>query len=128
LTRSGALAVQEVVPVHEAGYPEDRRIQYRIGINLGDIVIDGEDILGDRVNVVARLERLAEPGGICISEAVHHQIGGRISTSFESAGEHAVKNIAHPVRAYRWHPPDQPRSVTGREAAELPGSKSWQRV
>jgi adenylate cyclase len=99
-----ALAVQEVVPVHEAGYPEDRRIQYRIGINLGDIVIDGEDILGDGVNVVARLEGLAEPGGICISEAVHHQIGGRISTSFESAGEHAVKNIARPVRAYRWHP------------------------
>ena len=99
-----ALAVQEVMPVHEAGYPEDRRIQYRIGINLGDIVIDGEDILGDGVNVVARLEGLAEPGGICISEAVHHQIGGRISTSFESAGEHSVKNIARPVRAYRWHP------------------------
>jgi len=59
-----AIAVQEAVPVHEAEYPEDWRIQYRIGINLGDIVIDGEDILGDGVNVAARLEGLAEPGGI----------------------------------------------------------------
>jgi adenylate cyclase len=99
-----AIAVQEAVPIHEAKHPENRRIQYRIGINLGDIVIDGEDILGDGVNVVARLEELAEPGGICISEAVHHQIGGRIGASFESAGEHAVKNIAQPVRAYRWRP------------------------
>ena len=72
-----AIAVQEAMPVHEAGSPEDRRIQYRIGINLGDLVIDGEDILGDGVNVAARLEGVAEPGGICISEAVRHQIGGR---------------------------------------------------
>ena len=99
-----AVAVQGAMPVHEAEYPEDRRIQYRIGINLGDIVIDGEDILGDGVNVAARLEGLAEPGGICISEAVHHQIGGRVGARFESAGEHAVKNIAHPVRAYHWRP------------------------
>jgi adenylate cyclase len=99
-----AIAVQEAMPVHEAGYPEDRRIQYRIGINLGDLVIEGEDILGDGVNVAARLEGLAEPGGICISEAVRQQIGGRIGADFESAGEHAVKNIAHPVRAYRWRP------------------------
>jgi adenylate cyclase len=99
-----AIAVQEAVSVHESKYPDDRRIQYRIGINLGDIVIDGEDILGDGVNVVARLEGLAEPGGICISESVHRQIGGKVGASFESAGEHAIKNIAHPVRAYRWHP------------------------
>jgi adenylate cyclase len=100
-----AVAVQEAMPVHEAGYPEDRRIQYRIGINLGDIVIDGEDILGDGVNVAARLEGLAEPGGICLSESVHQQIGSRVGARFDSAGEHAVKNIAHPVRAYRWRPP-----------------------
>jgi adenylate cyclase len=99
-----AIALQEAVPVHEAGHPEDRRIRYRIGINLGDLVIDGDDILGDGVNVAARLEGLAEPGGICISAAVHHQIGATIGASFESAGEHAVKNIAQPVRAYRWRP------------------------
>jgi adenylate cyclase len=99
-----ALAVQDAVSAHEAEHPEDRRIQYRIGINLGDIVIDGEDILGDGVNVAARLEALAQPGGVCISEAVHHQLDGRTAASFASAGTHPVKNIARPVRAWRWHP------------------------
>ncbi len=127
-----AIAVQEAVPAHEAAYPEDRRIRYRIGINLGDIVIDGEDILGDGVNVAARLEGLAQPGGVCISEAVHHQLDGRIAASFASAGAHAVKNIARPVRAYRWHPhpvegaapslalPDQP-SIAVLPFADLGG-------
>jgi adenylate cyclase len=99
-----AVAVQEGVPRFESDVPEDRRIRYRVGINLGDIVADGDDILGDGVNVAARVEGLAEAGGVCISEAVYHQIQGKIDASFIFAGEHAVKNIAQPVRVWRWRP------------------------
>jgi adenylate cyclase len=97
-----AILLQEAVAVHQAGIEEDRRIRYRIGINLGDIVSQGDDILGDGVNVAARLEALAEPGGVCISETVHHHIGGNIGANFESAGEHAVKNVPKPVKVWRW--------------------------
>jgi adenylate cyclase len=79
--------------------PEDERITFRIGINLGDVIIDGEDIFGDGVNIAARLEALAEPGGICISRAVRNQIRDKLPYTFEDMGERSVKNIARPVRA-----------------------------
>ncbi len=77
---------------------------FRIGINLGDIIIDGDDIHGDGVNVAARLEALAEPGGIAISGNVHEQVQGKIDTQFIDDGSHEVKNIAKPVRVWRWSP------------------------
>jgi len=80
--------------------PADERIEFRIGINLGDIIIEDADIFGDGVNVAARLEALAESGGICISWVVRAQIGNKLPYPFVDMGEHSVKNIARPVRAY----------------------------
>jgi adenylate cyclase len=76
-------------------------MEWRVGIHLGDILIDGEDILGDGVNLAARLESIAEPGGICISEDAFRQVRGKIETEFLDGGEQALKNIARPVRVYR---------------------------
>jgi len=81
--------------------PPDKRIEYRIGINVGDIVIEDGDIFGDGVNIAARLEALAEPGGICVSARVQEDAAGKLELSFEDLGEQALKNIARPVRAYR---------------------------
>ena len=97
-----AIEVQTQLAVHDTDIPEDRRIQYRIGINLGDIVIDGDDILGDGVNIAARLEGLAKPGGICISGTVHDQLAGKLDTVFEDTGEQTVKNVPRPVRVWQW--------------------------
>ena len=72
----------------------------RIGINLGDILIEGDDILGDGVNVAARLEGIAEPGGICISSSAYEQVQGKVDTEFTDVGEQGLKNISRPVRAY----------------------------
>ena len=84
--------------------PEDRRIGFRIGVNLGDVIAEEEDIFGDGVNVAARLEALAEPGGICISRVVRDQVRDRVSFAFEDLGEQQVKNIARPVRVYALRP------------------------
>ncbi len=101
-----AVAVQRALAEREADVPEDRRIAFRVGVNLGDIVIDGDDILGDGVNVAARLESLAEPGGICIAASVHEQLAGKVEFEFEDIGDQQVKNITRPIRAYRirWSP------------------------
>ena len=82
------------------GVPQDRRILFRIGINLGDILIEGDDILGDGVNVAARLEGIADPGGICISSSAYDQVRGKVAVEFADLGEQNLKNIARPVRAY----------------------------
>jgi TolB-like protein/Tfp pilus assembly protein PilF len=95
-----AVAVQAVMTERNQGVPEDRRMLYRIGINLGDILIEGDDILGDGVNVAARLEGIAEPGGICISSSAHDQVSGKVSVEFTDLGEQTLKNIARPVHAY----------------------------
>ena len=97
-----AVEVQMELARHDTDVLEDQRIQYRIGINLGDIVIDGEDILGDGVNVAARLEALADPGGICVSGTVHDQLAGKLDVVFEDAGEQTVKNVPRPVRVWYW--------------------------
>jgi adenylate cyclase len=96
-----AVVIQEGMVARNAGIPEDKRIIFRIGINIGDIIIDGADIHGDGVNVAARLEALAQPGGICVSGAAHDQVRGKVDLAFEDMGEQALKNIARPVRAYR---------------------------
>ncbi len=99
-----AAELQRAMIDREAGMPEDRRIRFRIGINLGDIIVDGDDIFGDGVNVAARLEALAEPGGICISRMVRDQIRDKLAYAFEDLGEQSVKNIARPVRIYALRP------------------------
>jgi len=96
-----AVEVQRAMAEREAAVPEDRRIAYRVGINIGDIVIDGDDILGDGVNIAARLEALAESGGICISRAVFAQIRNKVRLGFADLGLQTVKNIAEPVPTYR---------------------------
>src|SRR4029078_9549590 len=82
------------------GVPVDRTMVFRIGINLGDILIEGEYILGDGVNVAARLEGIAEPGGICISSSAYDQVHGKVAVEFADLGEQILKNIARYVRAY----------------------------
>ena len=84
-----------------AALPPDRRIEFRIGINMGDIVVENGDIFGDGVNVAARLEGLAELGGICVSARVQEDAGGRLDLAFEDMGEQMLKNISRPVRVYR---------------------------
>ena len=96
-----AVAIQKGVAEREAAEPEDRRIAFRIGINVGDIIVEDGDIFGDGVNVAARLEGLAEPGGICIARNVYNQVKAKLDLAFEPMGEHRVKNIAEPVTVYR---------------------------
>jgi TolB-like protein/Flp pilus assembly protein TadD len=96
-----AIAVQKLMAERNADVPDDRRMLFRIGINLGDVLIEGDDILGDGVNIAARLEGIAEPGGICVSDDAHRQVRGKLGITFEDAGEQQLKNIARPVRVYR---------------------------
>jgi TolB-like protein/class 3 adenylate cyclase len=95
-----AVAVQAVMGQRNEGVPADRQMLFRFGINLGDILIEGDDILGDGVNVAARLEGIAEPGGICISSSAYEQVRGKIPVEFTDLGEQPFKNIARPIRTY----------------------------
>jgi class 3 adenylate cyclase len=99
-----AIVIQKMMAERNEAVPEARRILYRVGVNLGDILIDGEDILGDGVNVAARLEGICEPGAICLSEDAWRQARGRIEARFVDLGEQSLKNIAHPIRAYALAP------------------------
>jgi adenylate cyclase len=92
--------VQREMAARNADVAPDRRIEFRIGINVGDIIKDSRDIYGDGVNVAARLEALAEPGGICVSEVVRDQVRDKLAFSFEDMGEQRVKNIARPVHVH----------------------------
>ena len=95
-----AVKTQRAMIDRNADTPEDKRIIFRIGVNLGDVIVEPEDIFGDGVNIAARLEALAEPGGICISRVVRDQVRDRLDYKFEDMGEQEVKNIARPVRVY----------------------------
>src|SRR6266567_1792999 len=95
-----ALDVQRGMASRNEEIPADRRIEFRVGINVGDVVVEGEDLLGDGVNVAARLEGISESGGICISDAAYQQVRDRLDLDFEDAGEQQLKNITRPVRAY----------------------------
>ena len=98
-----AVDVQRAMAERNAGIAPDKRIDFRIGINVGDIIIDGDDIFGDGVNIAARLEALAEPGGICVSRVVRDQVLDKLSFTFEDLGTQQAKNIARPIDVYRVH-------------------------
>ena len=108
-----AVDIQQDISGREAGLPDERRIRLRIGVNLGDIIVEGSDIYGDGVNVAARLEGLAEPGGICVSGKVYEEVRNKLPAAFEDLGDQKVKNIREPVRVYRW---------TGAAADPMPGT------
>ena len=97
---SSAVDIQTTLSEKNKDLSEDRKVHFRIGVNLGDIIEDRGDIYGDGVNVAARLEGLAEPGGICISESVHTTVGNKLKLDCRDIGEQTVKNIPRPVRAY----------------------------
>jgi adenylate cyclase len=98
-----AVEIQTVMATRNSGVPEHRRMLFRIGLNLGDVIHDGTRIYGDGINVAARLEALAEPGGVLVSNTVHGQIRDKLPFTFEDLGEQQVKNIARPLRVYRVH-------------------------
>ncbi|HMD64959.1 MAG TPA: adenylate/guanylate cyclase domain-containing protein [Stellaceae bacterium] len=110
-----AVELQRGMALRNDGVLKERRIEFRIGINLGDIIIDEHDIYGDGVNVAARLEALAEPGGICVSRVVRDQVRDKVDFGFEDLGEQQVKNIARPVHVSRI-----PLAETARTKASLP--------
>jgi adenylate cyclase len=95
-----AVDVQREMADRNAAIPVDQRIEFRIGINLGDVISEADDIFGDGVNIAVRLEALAEPGGICVSRVVRDQVRDKLDFAFEDLGEQQVKNIARPVRVY----------------------------
>ncbi len=124
-----ALAIQRAMPEHGATLPADRRVRFRIAINVGDVVSDGDLIYGDGVTVAARMESLAEAGGINVSRAVRDQVRDRLPIAFEDLGEHAVTNIARPVRVFRIILGDEAAAPVGsvaaprRKAAAAPAEK-----
>ena len=118
-----ALDLQTSMAERNVDVPEDRRIVFRIGVNEGDIIVDGDDIFGDGVNVAARLQEVAPPGGVCISSRVHDDVRDRLRAAFADGGERSLKNIARPVRIYRW----TPGSTAGRQlkATAKPSRMAW---
>ncbi len=97
-----SIAVQDGMAERNLGVASDRRIEYRIGVNVGDVVPDGDDLLGDGVNIAARLESLCSPGGIILSDDAYRQVRDRLEITWEDGGEHKVKNILRPVQVWRW--------------------------
>src|ERR1043166_8576434 len=123
----GAVEIQQSMAERNTG-PADR-IEFRIGINVGDIVVENGDIFGDGVNVAARLEGLAEPGGICVSERVQEDAAGKLDLAFEDIGEQTLKNIARPIRVYRVRMPvgetaPSASAIRGMSAPALPDKPS----
>ena len=118
-----AAAVQRGMATRNAVVPSERRIEFRIGVNLGDVIVEGDDIFGDGVNVAARLEGMAQPGGIAVSGTVFDHIGNRLDISFQDIGEHTLKNIERPVRVYRLRPGGT-TTVAARERLSLPDKPS----
>jgi len=121
-----AVEIQEALKTRNDALPEKSRMLFRVGVNLGDVVVKNDDLLGDGVNVAARLETLAEPGGICISSSVYDQITGKLDLGFQDIGEQALKNISRPIRVYRVsgtavpQPPVPPAPPARRKSKSLP--------
>jgi len=115
-----AVEIQQILRAKNADLPENRRVVFRIGVNLGDVIVEGDRIYGDGINIAARIEGLAEPGGICISRPVYDQIKKKLMLDYKYMGEHAVKNISEPVRVYRV--PMEPEAMT-----EVSG-KRWGKI
>jgi adenylate cyclase len=116
-----ALDVQRGMDRQNADVSTEKRIEFRVGINVGDVVVEGEDLLGDSVNVAARLEGIAEPGGICISDTAYQQVRDKVDARFQDAGEQQLKNISRPVRVYRVRPSE---AASSRPALPLPDKPS----
>lgn len=123
---SCAVALQHGMAERNAELPANRQIMLRIGINLGDVIIEGNDLYGEGVNLASRLEALAEPGGICLSSKVYEEVRNRLALSFSDMGEHILKNIARPIRVYGIAPcaSDGAKTTTEREALRLPEKPS----
>jgi len=117
-----AVDIQQVLKAKNAELPENRRMQFRIGVNLGDVIEEGERIYGDGVNIAARIEGLAEGGGICVSGSAYEQIENKLALGYEYLGEHTVKNITKPVRVYKV--PLEPRAIREKRA----GLRRWHKV
>jgi adenylate cyclase len=100
-----AVAVQQAMPERDTGVTADNRIELRIGINLGDVIVEDDDLYGDGVNIAARIEALADAGGVFVSNTVYDQVRDRLPFVFEDLGEQQVKNIARPIRVYRVRDP-----------------------
>jgi len=113
-----AVAIQRAIRDRNSGLPPDSCIEFRMGINLGDVIVEGEDIFGDGVNVAERLERMAKPGGIAISGSVRDHVGNRLDIAFEDLGEQELKNIAKPVRVYNISV-EKPNAFTNKEADKI---------
>ena len=118
-----AIEVQRAMAEQNATVPPDLRIEFRIGIHVGDIIIDDDDIFGDGVNIAARLEGMAEPGGICISDDAHRQIRGKVDIDFGDLGSQALKNIAEPMRVWQVRVGGEPTSVLAKIPAPPPSSQ-----
>jgi adenylate cyclase len=121
---SHALDVQAAIGPRNADIPPDQRVELRIGINVGDVIVEDDDIFGDGVNVAARLEALANPGGICISGTVFDQVKGKLDLAYDNLGPQSVKNIAEPVRIYRLDTAPTPAATGPGEAPASPDRPS----
>ena len=121
-----AVEVQTAMADRTAEVPEDQRLAFRIGINIGDIIVEGDDIFGDGVNVAARLQEIAASGGICISSRVHEDVRDRLDTAFDDGGTQTLKNIARPVQVWRWQPGtvEQPKPAPEPTTLPLPDKPS----
>ena len=121
-----AVEIQQATSQQNAGLPSERRLELRVGINLGDVILDGDDLYGDGVNVAARLEALAEPGSIYLSNTAYEHVRGKVDFAFDDLGDHALKNIATPIRVYRVRRGVQGAEQTGstRPALALPDRPS----
>ena len=117
---SCAIDVQRGMVERNLGIPPDKRLDFRVGVNVGDIIIDDDDIFGDGVNVAARLQEVAEPGGICISHSVHENVRNRIECEFADGGVRQLKNIGHEVRVWRWSAGVVPTALVPPAPATLP--------
>jgi adenylate cyclase len=115
-----AVEIQRALRTKNAELPTDRRMEFRIGINVGDVIVEGPQIYGDGVNIAARLEALADGGGICISGTVYDQVENKLTLGYEYLGEQAVKNIAKPVRVYRVVEPGNTTTVQGKSEVPSP--------
>jgi adenylate cyclase len=121
-----AVEIQKELKTRNAGLPENQRMKFRIGVNLGDVVEDGEQILGDGVNIAARLEALSEAGGICISGTAYDQVKNKLALGYEYLGKQTVKNISEPVRIYRVLM--QPKALSTIRRWKRTGLNYWNRV
>ena len=119
--------IQRVIQARNTPLPPEQRMEFRIGVHLGEVMVDGERIYGDGVNIAARLERLAEPGGICISATVHDQVESKVRLHYEDLGDQEVKNIARPVHVYRarWETAAASAATTEAVAAPTAPARSW---